>query len=424
MISPIVSKHSKQVQLVNRIYDGIDTAEAEILQYEKEDDAGYKNRLQLARLTNFVAMAIDSIAQIVMRKPIDTAELNPKILEFTETIDYQNDINYFATELLFSTAKDGLSFILIDKDAMAEGATKRDADQIRPYLVHIVRSRVKSWKTDTHGNITSFVYDEDYVSAEGFVDEIKVQQRAFRIDEDGTVLCEIYRDDVMVECVASELDRIPVVMIEDGYIPRFYDLARINKNHLNLMSEFRENIRKLIIIPIVWDGTSNSDKLQVSTTTGIKFTGTPSECDFQYRSPDSAFLTAQKEAIEAEEQTARLYIAEMFENTSNKTATEVGIIQSKNEAVFNHFATLVEDGLNKCLEIMGEYENIDSVGLIKINRDYISSKLSEGQISQLRDDFVNGAISHELYLKTLVKGEIYDLTDDEIDEQVERAVLS
>ena len=409
-ISNEVAIHQSQLKLINSLYDGFDTAKDYIIQYTKESDKAFATRKELSRFSNYIRDAVTTTSNMVLRKPTDFSEiLSSPLGVFLDTIDLKNKTDIFLSNLINNIAKDGYTYLLVEKQDYNDVVNGADETSKRPYLVNIQRSIVRNFKQNLDGSFRQFTFDEPYTIDEGYEEVTKVQQRCYL--EDGTV--EIWRDDKLFQQVQNGLRYIPVIKIGIEDISRFYDLAVINRNHLNLKSEQRYYAR-ICASPIPTTNMLNKDgDITIGVTDGINFDSPTSEASFQWVELSGKSNEILENLILKDEDDMKKFILSLTDGSNERTAKEVSLLNINNESTLNFYAGIVEDGLNKAFEIMAEYQGIKGFkAKCKVNRDFIDNRLTPEEISQYKDLYINGVISHDIFLNLLINGEILPFMDD------------
>jgi len=422
-----VKTHYEKVKFVNDFYNGVDTASTYIIQYSGESDTDYKKRLALRKLSNYTKKAVTSIRDIIYRKPIDMSEIESSPLApYMETIDYQNNLTNFAKQLTVSAARDGHTYLLVEKEPYLDVQTRADELAKRPYFVNVQRQMIRNYKMDEMGNFTMITYDESYIAEAGtYSQSIKTQQRVYF--DDGRV--EIWRQsgkrNYMHESYDTGLNFIPIIKIGRDAIPPFYDLARINMNHMNLSSEQRYYARIAAYpTPVVYMPNSNETGLKVGVTNGISFSSPRNESGFEWVELSGHSNEILASLIQHDEEDMRSYLAELVSDGIQKTAKEVSIQNTDNESKLGYYAEIVEEGINKAFKIMAFYQGVQNFdSKIYINRDYFDKRLSDQEVTAYKGLYTDGVISWDKLLVLLQEGEILPTMTKE-DLQLEKALIN
>ncbi len=410
-----VLAHSAQITLVNDFYNGIDTANKHLKRYEVESTESYNTRLELSALNNYTKRAVNSIRDMITRKPIDYSEITSSILsEYVESIDYSNNLTFFANQIITNTAKDGFTYVLVDKSAYDETIqTKADEAKVRPYLVNITRAQVRNYKLNVDGTFKMITIDEYYTVEDRYSSTSKIQQRVFF--EDGTV--EIWRNEKLSETLQSGLNFIPIVKIGSDEIPPFYDLAKINKRHFNQDSSGANYVRACgSPFTQAFMMSNQSGAIKVGAMNGISFNESKSDAGIEWVELSGKNFEIIETVIKRDEETMRMYLAEIISNDTQKTATEVGMMNAGNESKLSYYAEIVEAGINKALEYMAIFQGVDNFDAkVYLSRDFYNKTLTDAQIREYKGLFVDGVISWEKLTQLLIDGEVLSaMSDDEM----------
>lgn len=425
-----VSRHEAQLQLVQNFYDGVDKAKLSLVQYTRESDDSFAKRQSMASLSNYVKRAVDSITNIIYRKPIDTSEIESSILSpFIDTIDYQNNLTNFAKQLTSNAIKDGFTLLLVEKEVYDETVmTKADEAMRRPYFVNIQRKDIRNWKKDAQGNYEMITYDESYISEQNqYSQVVAIQQRTYF--NNGTV--EVWRSSknksvYLFETYQTGLNYIPMVRIGNSDIPPIYDLAKINANHLNLTSERRNYARVAAApIPLMFMPDNNDGKVvTVGVNDGVTFSAPRTDAGMEWLELKGTNDQILEKMIKEDEIVMRSYLAELISDNTEKTATEVGLANTDNEAKLGHYAEITETGINKAFVYMAEYQGVQIFDAkIYINRDFYDKKLTPQEVDSYKAMYAEGIISYEMLIDLLINGEVIEPMDDTAKE-LEKARLS
>jgi len=406
-----VLDYRHQLELTNSFYNGFDTSTDYIIPFFNEDKDSFATRLKLARLTNYVRDAVETVKNMVLRKPTKYDELIDSPLSvFLGTIDMKNNIDTFSKEVLTNLVKDGYTYILIEKKSYED--VERGVDEInkRPYFINVKRSVVRNFKINDDGSFKQFTYDENYTIEDGYTEKILVQQRCYLAD--GTV--EIWRDGALYSTMQNGLGFIPIIKLGNDDISRFYDLAVINRNHLNLKSEQRNYARIASApIPITYLLNSEDTVKTIGVSNGINFDSTKSESGFEWVELGGSNNSILESLIAKDENDMQKYLVSLVSNDIQRTAKEVSLLNANNEATLNHYATILEDGLNKAFYIMALYQGINNFeAKLYINKDFIDNKLDAAELNSYKEMYINNIIDWDTYINILITGEVLEPMSD------------
>ena len=398
-----VKKYKHTLELVGAFYNGFDTSKDYIEQYTAEDDTAFNTRKNLSSLTNYTREAVDTVRNMIFRKPTDFTALDGTVLEYVKESGEE-----FLKELSVSVARDGYSYILVEKAPYTDVQSRADELAIQPYMVKIDRMYVRNFKY-VDGVLTQFTYDEGYDIEEGYAVIQKTQQRVYL--SDGRV--EIWRDEKLYQTYESGLNYIPIVKVGVEDISQFYDLAVLNRTHLNLQSEQRNYVR-MCANPIgVANMLNNDGKLKVGANTWLNFDAPKNEAGFGWAELSGANNVVIETLLDRRENDMKNYIAAITDGAANKTAKEIGLLNSNNESMLNDYSTYLEQGFNRALEIMADYQGLTNFeAMILINRDFVSEGMTDAQVREYKELYVQGVISWRVLIDALIEGEVLKPMDD------------
>lgn len=419
---PNYVKHEQQFEHVSNVYDGIDSAKQYIQQYSQEENKEYADRQSMATLDNFVFRTVDDIKNIIFRKPLDLSAItNANLKVYSEKINFEDNLNEFSKEVLANRIKDGFTYILVDSTNYDrnEVTTKahQEAKNIRPYFVNIPRANILSWKFNEAGEYTQIVIKEEYEIDSEYNVEIGTQIKVW--NDQGVV--QIWRDDEKYgEPIETGLGKIPIVKIGDDDIPPLYDLAKINITHMNRDSEVSNYSRVggaafLAVFGDLDDGENAPATLGINK--GLKFRDKTTS-DVKWIEMEGKNYEMLKDRIlYHEDQMMRISVSFTTDTLEAKTATQVNKESVTGESKATDYATELEDGINKAIQMINEYtttSNISEENRVEVNKDFDSSILTPEMVTSYRTDYLAGIISYDKLLEYLIAGEYFkDMTDEE-----------
>lgn len=413
---PLYTEYNTQVQLVNDMYNGSDSASKHLVPYQNEKDkdkAEFTERKKLVAPNNYVLRTVQSIKNIIFRKPISTTEITDKeLLAWLENIDLKDtDINEFSKELLVNTVRDGIGYFLVDSPSKEDenmSLLEEKEKNIRPYFVPIKRQDLTFWLTDSFGNYRVIVFNESYELLTGdFGLEIKTQQKA--IFNDGRVM--IFRDGEKYQEYTREVKKITLVKIDDELVPPLYDMTKKNIEQMNRASEKSKYVRVgANPVPLMFGQLMEEDEATEITggiSSGFRFTN-KTDCDFKWGEMSGANYKVIKEEIELLSKEME-DISISFATESNvKTATQVNKDSTEDESKLVDYATKLEDGINLGIEYMGEFRTTGDFSKQKVvaNKDFDSNIITPEQFNMYKELRVNGDITYDRFMDLLERGEL------------------
>ena len=412
-------KHESQIKITQDIFNGSDTANNYLRKFPKEDSIPYKERQEDSALDNFVFSTVDTIKNIIFRKPIITTNVtNNGVKEWIKAINFQQNINEFAKKLLISRIRDGKTYILIDRMSFNANETLNGAQQTdnekRPYFINIFRENLLDTEYDLFGNFSRVNIREFYTEKSGkFGVETKEQIRVWH--QNGLV--EIYRANELFSTIQTSLKEIPLVEIGSDDIPPLYDQAKLNIQHLNRNSECSNYVRVgaspfLAVYGNIETGNDQKTPPTLGINSGLKFTDKQSSGVEWVEMTGANFEIINSEITKIADMMIRKTV-ELVSSTNIKTATQIEKESTEGESKLNDYATELEAGINKALEFMQFFsEAALGENLITVNKDFNNSILSPEAANSYRMDYMQGIITIDQLWALYEAGEYLPLTDD------------
>ena len=405
----IYSKHLKEINIVQDVYNGTTTAVGRIRKYPDESDTKYKERKEDAALNNFVFKTIDTIKNVIFRKDIDLENIkNNDLLWYMDSIDLKNDIDNFSKRVLSKRIRDGYTFIMVDSPQYDTELIRTKQDRqlanIRPYLVSVDRKSVINWQGEDIELAKWVVISETYTEQIGkFDEEIKEQYRV--LYNDGTI--EIYRESELYETFQTGYKGLPLIKIGNDLTPPLLDHAKLNINHLNRNSEL-DNYIRVGGAPFIGVGgqMAGDDKqpLTLGINSGMRFKDDNWKAEWIEMSGANAEMIENR--IVKYEDAMLTFSIELLTDDTIKTATQVSKESAAKESKLKHYSRELEEGINRAIEIMGDFQDgISGENFIIVNKDFDSAILQPQEAAEIRADYLAGLISLDTVFDLYEKGE-------------------
>jgi hypothetical protein len=186
---------------------------------------------------------------------------------------------------------------------------------------------------------------------------------------------------------------------------------------LNLKSEQRNYARIASApIPVAYLLNSEDTIKTIGVSNGINFNSTKSESGFEWVELSGSSNSIIESLIAKDESDMQKYLVSLVSNDIQRTAKEVSLLNANNEATLNHFATILEEGLNKAFYIMAQYQGINNFeAKLYINKDFIDNKLDASELNSYKEMYINNIIDWDTYINLLITGEVLEpMTDADI----------
>ena len=417
---PEYEAHEHQFTLCNQIYNGIDTAKELILKTPNEQNQDFTARIEKASLNNYVERIVTTMAGQIFRKPVTYNGINPTLVaDYLETTDKNVHFNQFGKELTESAILNGKAFVLVD-------IPMNGGD---PYFSLVKRPQLINWRKDEEGNFTMAVIAESYLDESGrFSIEVKEQYRV--ILPDGNI--EIWRQSEnaetgwTVEEITTSYNFVPLFELDAGDVPPLYDIAKMNVNYLNSFSK-KDQYLDTAGSPIPFfkgsglngdnDIFGDDDAEQPSIILGVNsvvLTDNP-EAELKWVEMSGGSIEALQNDLDRKEK-AMTEQALIVMSESTKTATQTQSEKEESASRLSDIAEDCENTLNKAFDAWHVMKyGTNAKGTIEVNRDFNLFVMDSGLLTGLTQLQVSGNLSKETLLRSLVKHEIVDIEDIELE---------
>lgn len=405
---------------------------------ERETQKDYEDRVKRSWLFPALDKAIEDVADRVFSKEVQFGEDMPTDLQdLAENIDMEGrDLNSFARDVFEDGVEAGISYILVDSPRKEEGMTRADAiaENFRPYLVHIKAEDILGWKTATVGNQTVLTQvrimesqtedDPDDEFAQVSVEQVRV------LTLDGTVSVRIYRKDEQKGAWAlhdefftdmTEITLVPFYTNRTGFMtatPRYEKLADLNIAHWQSASDQRHILHTARVPLLMFFGFTpggGEGEEKTAANSAIATDTSKTEADAKWVEIEGAGIEAGERDLEKLEQRMQvLGIELMVKPTSNTGATGAVLDHGKVTTPLAMMANSLKDALEISFRFLAKYMGRDDAGSVSVNTDFGLGSITNADLTFLLNAVNTGQISHETFLKELIRrGVLMDLDPEE-----------
>lgn len=402
-------------------------------QHPAETGDNYALRLAQSNFWNAYKRTINGLVGMVFRKNPELADDIPaSIVAATENIDLAGShFDVFAKDVFRAALNDGHTYVLVEMPpALAtDRATAADEATRRPYWVHVRKSAVVNWTTETTSDgvlrLTQATIREEVTERTGRYAETSVCQ--YRVLTPGA--WEVFReaDDgnyELVDAGTTSLDFIPLVAIysnRTGWFastPPLLDIAYENLRHYRLQSDL-DHIMHVANVPILYRIGDEHDKpLVIGPNTCV---GLPKDSEIGFiEHSGSAIGAAQTEITKSKENIATLGLLLLSgQPTAERTATESVLDYEAESSELAGMVRGAEDGFETCLMYHAAYLGLPTGGSVEMNADFARQSLDAQKITVYSDMVGKGQLSLETLWATLERAE--ELPDEfDADAELER----
>ena len=426
--------------------DAMRTAGEEYLpRFESETEEHYHYRKKATYLFNGLGKTISDFSGRVFEKPTRLEDSEGSVFfDWVEDVDLQGQsLNQFAREVFEAGLQSGIEYLLVDSPPRVEGETMAQAQEMqnRPYIVHIPPEKVIGWKTDRIANktvVTNFRFKEKVrVSGPSEFSYTTVDQiRAFDLTSTGLVRVRIFRQKGKAGTETGDwvqfgddmftgLDKITIVPFytnrRDFFVgsPPLDDLADLNIAHWQSQSDQR-NILHLARVPILFaKGLPENSQIKISASS-VTTSNSP-DSDLKYVEHSGAAIAAgQKDLEHLEFQMQTLGLQFIVNRNNVQTATGENRNEKKETSRLAMLAVSLEEALNQAFIYMGEYQNIEFSGVIKVHRDFTAGGVSQAVLNFLVQSVMQNKISKRTFWVELQR---YGLLRDNFNPELEEIQL-
>lgn len=420
-----------------------------------EDQDDYQVRLFRTVLFNAFGKTVEDMTGKVFNKPIIVQDSVPDVIkDWCENVDLAGrHINVFAKDIFKDGQVAGIGYILVDmppKVERADGQPATIADEavanIRPYLVYIPPDNAIGWKVQVingQPTVVQFRFKEcirEAVPGDEFneqdVEQIRVLEpgiwRTFRLVEGSDDAGNKVQRWTLHESGVSSLKKVTIVPFYThrtdfmlGKSPH-EGLAHLNVKHWQADSDL-SNIVHVAQCPILfWAGKMDSDNVTIGAKS---FTySTNAESKLFYVEHSGQAIASGRDAIQDIELRMQAHGLQLLIPKPGQTATGEVRDDAKENAPLAMMATSLEDALEMCLALMGEYGGVPLVtgpnagkgaGEVQVNKDFGIQAGSANDLQWLVQAAIAGEISRQTFWSELQRrGTLSDSFDADTEQEL------
>ena len=368
----------------------------------------YKSR---AQYTNFSARTRNALSGAVFRKePIINMPTKLQYL-INDSNGAGLSIEQTAKSLISNLIEVGRHGLFVDYGNSAK-------------IVSYIAENIYDYEVDEIGNLTKVVLITGKTS------------RKHLVLNDGIYQVEVYLDDAKTNIIiptkadGKTLDYIPFVFCGSvNNSPDFdemplWSIVDISNGHYQNSADYEDILG--FMLPTPWmNGVTDSFKETmypdgfVQFGSGAMIVAPP---DGQVGLLQASANQMHQEAMKhKEEQLVMLGARLIMGGSAQETAEAVKIKFSSENSVLDNLVGNATDAIRQCLEWCSEFMGVEGDIEYKLNREFWDSKMSEGMVKEYKDSFIQGIVSWETLMQTLINGGVYPtLTPDDLELEKER----
>lgn len=397
-------------------------------QFAAESEEAYQARLKASWLFNGYRKTVRDMTGRVFAKTVELKDAPEQVEAWAENIDMQGqDLSMFALRV-FTDALEGpgIAWIMVDAPRR-EGVvtlTEAQANNLRPYFVHLSCEEVLGWRTGVVNNVTVVtqlrihewitVPKPDDEFAESRVEQIRVLDRT-----DGGVLTRIYRKadgvvdvwrEVEEESAVSPLTEItvaPVYLNRTGFWtcdPVLDDLADINIAHWQSQSDQR-NILHVARVPILHvAGRGGEDgPLTIGAQNAISSADPAAKVEWVEHS-GAAIGAGRQDLKDLEFQMETFGLQLLVARDGQQSATGEALDAAKETSQLAMMADALEDALEQAVKWMGDYAKIDLTGAdVEVNKQFGVTMMTAQELTVMLNAVNTGNLSRQTLIEEMAR---------------------
>lgn len=394
--------------------------------FEAESDLGYTARLCQSWLFNGYRKTVRDMNGRVFDKPVEVVDgSNGTMDSWLENIDMQGrDFSSFSSEVFKDgVSGSGISYIMVDAPRRAENTTKAEAEaqNLRPFLVHLTIEEVLGWRAETINNVMTLtqIRIAEAVNEPDPKDEFKdIEVKQVRVLDliDGAVSIRIFRKDgddwTVVDEYPTDLTEIMVVPFyanRSGYFtgePLLDDLSDINIAHWQSQSDQR-NILHFARVPILFTSGYDDDggKTPLVIAAGMATTTSNHEADMKWvEHSGKAIDSGRQDLKDLEFQMETFGLQLLVARDSAQSATGEALDAAKETTQLAMIADSLQDALEQALKWMHQLAGNPDVSVsLRVNKDYGVSMMTAQEFTVMLTAVNTGNMSRETFMQEMAR---------------------
>ena len=401
----------------------------------KEDEAAWGRRVSHAVLSPFLTRLAEQAAGLICRKPLtlqpreENGSVDDYWEDFVSNVDgYGTDLDAFARQLVMHSILFGHSSVLVDFPS-TEPAPNLQVERelgLRPYFLEVRADQILGWRKDGDSPLAPInqIRINEYVTepvgqfGERVVRQVRcLEQGKWSVWRKGDGGWYVHQKG------ETSLPMIPLAVTysaKQGELmskPPLLPIANLNILHSQRQADQQFSLHVAAMPILLLRGWDDSDNGEIALSANSALMMAP-EGDAKYIEPASQAFQAQQNFItELENQMRNLGISTLFNQTYvGETAEAKAMDRSDSDSMLSVVAQDLEKALQNAIDMAGAYVGRETPK-VSVARDFDLQKLDGPQVQQYLQLWTNGAISHQLLLEVLNRGET--LPDIDVEAEIE-----
>lgn len=429
---PIDVNLKSDLSLVDSLYYG--DVKGLLKKWDLEPESNFSQRQEITLFTNFFKKAV-KIFPGFLSQLRGTEKLYPGLVDNISNVDgCGNDLSSFLWQADLEAIKSGFCGLLLDcavKEYDEAGDEKtyflsdvKSSIIPRPYLVLITHSNIMSWSEtfDLGESKYERVTIRQYISEKiGLFGTQKTPQYKTFFD-DGSWITQVVLSDndepyvMTVDEGVTSLQTIPIVLYSSTDLtptnaePPLEGLAKKNKAHYELYSEYRNLIYRLnspavVREGLVTPGQTDFSKLPPVILGGSMALDVPLGGDLRYVEPSGSCLVTDRLELDKLEESMTKDTLEFIFGGGAKTATEINMSSVSANATLSGMAMLKQSAIEQVSEIWASYyQDYGLGGTCSVNQDLLNVPLSSQDMAVLSEMVQTNTLSSITFLELMNEG--------------------
>lgn len=393
--------------------------------FGKESEPAYEARLKSSWLFNGYRKTVRDMTGRVFSKPVEIADAPERVEEWCKNADLQGrDLSTFARQVFEDAlAGAGIGFIMVDAPPRQGVVTQAQAQaqNLRPYLIHLRAEDVLGWKTEVIANVTTLTQiriSETYTETDPMDEFAEVTRPQVRVLDrmGGFVQSRIFRKGQRDEWAEvpelggiydmPEITVIPVYLNRTGFFtgaPLLDDLADISIAHWQSQSDQR-NILHYARVPVLFGAGVPDNAIGVIGASTAVIAESPEAKLMWVEHSGKAIEAGRQDLKDLEFQMETFGLQLLTARPGSQSATGEALDANKETSILAMTADQLQDALEQALSWMAQYGGLGDVApSAVVNKDFGVTMMTAQEIAVLLQAVNTGNISRKTFIEEMAR---------------------
>jgi hypothetical protein len=394
-------------------------------QFAAESEDAYQARLAASWLFNGLRKTVRDMTGRVFAKSVEVTDAPDQIEGWTENVDMQGqDLSMFANRV-FADALSGPGIAWIMVDAPQRDATvtvaQAQAQNLRPYMVHLSIEEVLGWKAQTVNNVMTVTQvrlhetvseqDPEDPFATAPVEQIRVLTLT-DVGVETTIYRKVGKTDewaLYAEPTYSAMTEItiaPVYLNRAGFweaMPPLEDLADVNIAHWQSQSDQR-NILHVARVPILHAAGRMSEDGPITIGASHAVASADPAAKLEWVEHSGAAIGAGRQDLKDLEYQMEALGLQLLAPKAQQSATGEAIDNAKETSQLAMMADALQDALEQAVRWMGAYSGLDATeARVVVNKEFGVTMMTAQEVTALHTAVTAGNLSRQTFIGELAR---------------------